>query len=63
MSINQLFFALAGLMGAGLGFIKYCVDAKIDPLYKIMERLDKRDETLNAYVIDHAERIAKLEKQ
>lgn len=66
MSIGQSTGVLAGLMVtlfvSGLGFLKYYIDAKIDPLYKFMERLDARDASLNAYVIDHAERISKLEK-
>jgi hypothetical protein len=38
VSNNQLFFALAGLIlavnGLSIGFLKYYIDAKIDPLSK-----------------------------
>ena len=37
------------------------VNAKFEGIYKILERLDRRDESLTAYMIDHAERISKLE--
>jgi len=52
MTINQLFLALLAVMitlfSAFYKLLKDYIDAKIDPLYTIMERLDKRDESLNA---------------
>lgn len=61
MTINQLAGLMITVFLAGIGFLKYYIDAKIDPLYKFMDRLDKRDESLTAYIIDHGERISKLE--
>lgn len=76
MTNNQMFVALLAVMltlfSAFYKLLKDYMDAKIDPIYKVidakleplntmLERLDKRDESLNAYVIDHAERLAKLE--
>jgi hypothetical protein len=46
MIINQLFFAMAGLFATGIGFLKYYLDAKIEPIYKAIERIDRRDEAL-----------------
>jgi hypothetical protein len=61
MNMNQLAGLMVTLFVAGMGFFKYYLDAKIEPISKAIDRLDKRDESLNAYMIDHAERISKLE--
>ncbi len=53
MTTEQMFFATCGLMVtlfvAGIGFFKFYLDAKFEGMYKIIERLDRRDESLNAY--------------
>lgn len=72
MSTNQLFFAIAGLFAAGLGFLKYYIDAKVDGVdSKFTAKLDGLNgrldglasdiKTLMKYMIDHSERLAVLE--
>lgn len=60
MTNNQLFFALAGLMlainGLTAGFLKYYIDAKIDP---VGERVNE----LVQYMILHEGKIATLEER
>jgi hypothetical protein len=56
MSTNQLFVGLAGLYLAGLGFLKYYIDAKIDPIAKDVAMLVQ-------YMISHEGRIARLEER
>ena len=56
MTTNQLFFALATLFLAGLGFAKYYIDAKLDPLSADVKRLID-------YMILHEGKIARLEER
>jgi hypothetical protein len=60
VTIEQLFFALAGLIVtlqiAQAGFFKYYIDAKIDPLTKQVDLLVK-------YMVDHESRISRLEER
>ncbi len=54
MTTNQLFFAITGVFAAGLGFLKYYIDAKIDPVANQVSLLVN-------YMISHEGRIAALE--
>jgi hypothetical protein len=56
MSTNQLFFAIAGLFVAALGFMKYYIDAKIDPIAKNVDMLVQ-------YMISHEGKIVRLEEK
>jgi len=60
VSNNQLFFALSGLIlainGLSAGFLKYYIDAKIDPL-------TKQTGDLVQYMILHEGKIATLEER
>jgi hypothetical protein len=53
---NQLFFSIAGLTIAEVGFLKYYIDAKIDPLAKQMSDLVQ-------YMILHEGKLATLEER
>ena len=57
MTANQLFLGIAGLMitsfGVGMGFFKYYMDAKIDPIAVDVKRLID-------YMILHEGKIAGL---
>lgn len=60
MNSNQLILSIAGLLLtqtiAILGFIKYYIDAKIDPVSKQVDLLVQ-------YMIQHEGKIAKLEER
>ena len=56
MTINQVFFAIAGLMLIATGFIKYYLDAKLDPLSADVKRLVD-------YLILHEGKIARHEER
>ena len=56
MSINQLFFALVGVMAMFAGFFKYYLDAKVDPVAKNVDQLVH-------FMMDHHDRIARLEER
>lgn len=56
MTNNQLFFSLVGVLIAFLGFLKYYIDAKIDPLAQQVK-------TLVDYMILHEGKIATLEER
>ena len=60
MTTRQLFFALAGLMltlfGMFGGFVKYYLDAKIDPLQTQVKQLID-------YMVLHQGKIATLEEK
>lgn len=60
MTTTQLFFAIAGLMvtlfGTALVFVKYYVDAKIDPVARNVDMLVQ-------YMISHEGRLARLEER
>ncbi len=60
MTINQAFFAMAGLMvtmfGLAMAFFKYYIDAKIDPIAN-------RVNLLVQYMISHEGRISTLEER
>ncbi len=56
MTNNQMFLALAALYLSGLGFLKYYIDAKIDPIAKDVAMLVQ-------YMISHEGRIARLEEK
>ena len=55
MTTNQLFLAIAGLFLAGLAYLKYYLNAKIDPVAKSVD-------TLVRYMISHEGGIATLEE-
>ena len=60
MTTNQLFFAMAGLAvtlsGLAMGFFKYYIDAKVDPIGADVKRLID-------YMILHEGKIARLEER
>jgi hypothetical protein len=56
MTNNQLFIAFAGLYLSGLGFLKYYIDAKIDPISKDVAMLVQ-------YLISHEGRISRVEEK
>jgi hypothetical protein len=56
MTTSQLFFAVAGLLIAGFGFLKYYIDAKIDPIAADVKRLID-------YLVIHEGKIARLEER
>lgn len=56
MNTNQLFFALAGLMIGLTGFLKYYIDAKIDPMQSQIKQLID-------YMVLHQGKIASLEER
>jgi hypothetical protein len=60
MSTNQLFFAIGGLMvtlfGIFMAFVKYYIDAKVDPIAADVK-------LLVIYMIDHESRISRLEER
>ncbi len=56
MTTNQLFFALAGLFISCMAFMKYYIDAKIDPIAKQVDLLVQ-------YMILHEGKIATLEEK
>ena len=60
MSTNQLFFAMGGLMvtlfGIFMAFVKYYIDAKVDPIAADVK-------LLVTYMIDHESRISRLEER
>jgi hypothetical protein len=56
MTTNQLFFALVTVLVAGFGFVKYYIDAKIDPISSDVKRLID-------YMILHEGKIARLEEK
>ena len=60
MNSNQLILSIAGLLLtqtiAILGFIKYYIDAKIDPVSRQVDLLVQ-------YMIQHEGKIAKLEER
>lgn len=56
MTNEQVFFALTGVVAALGGFMKYYLDAKIDPVAKQVDTLAK-------YMVDHESRISKLEER
>ena len=56
MTNNQLFFALVTVLVAGFGFVKYYIDAKIDPISSDVKRLID-------YMILHEGKIARLEEK
>ena len=56
MSTNQLFFAIAGLIGVFMAFLKHYIDAKIDPVAADVKRLID-------YMILHEGKIARLEER
>ena len=60
MSTNQLFFAIGGLMvtlfGIFMAFVKYYIDAKVDPIAADVK-------LLVTYMIDHESRISRLEER
>jgi hypothetical protein len=60
VTTTQLFFSMAGLFItmfiAGTGFLKYYIDAKIDPVAKNVD-------TLVQYMVSHEGRIARLEER
>jgi len=60
MSNEQLFLSLLGtqitISALFAGFLKYYIDAKIDPIAKQMDILTK-------FIIEHSERIATLEEK
>ncbi len=60
MTTNQLFSAMAGLMvtlfGLGLGFLRYYIDAKIDPIAEQVRDLVN-------YMILHEGKISALEER
>lgn len=56
MSINQLAGLMITLFIAGVGFIKYYLDAKIDPLREQINLLVN-------YMIEHQGKIATLEER
>ena len=60
MNNNQMFFALVGVMltlfALAMGFIKYYIDAKIDPVAKQVDLLVQ-------YMVEHQGKIATLEER
>lgn len=60
MTVNQMFFAIAGLLvtlfGLALGFFKYYIDAKIDPVSRNVDMLVQ-------YMISHEGKISRLEER
>lgn len=58
MTTNQLFFAMAGLAvtlsGLAMGFFKYYIDAKVDPIAADVKRLID-------YMILHEGKISRLD--
>jgi hypothetical protein len=60
VSTNQLFFAIGGLMvtlfGIFMAFVKYYIDAKVDPIAADVK-------LLVTYMIDHESRISRLEER
>lgn len=60
MTTTTVFFSIAGLMltlfGITLGFFKYYIDAKIDPISKNVDILVQ-------YMISHEGKIARLEER
>jgi len=56
VTINQLFFAIVGVLVALVGLVKWYIDAKIDPLAKNVDRLID-------YLILHEGKIARLEER
>lgn len=60
MTTNQLFFSMAGLMltlfGIGMAFVKYYIDAKIDPVATQVSHVV-------SYMILHEGKIATLEER
>jgi hypothetical protein len=60
MTTIQLFFSLIGVMVtlgiAFTGFLKYYIDAKIDPISKNVD-------TLVQYMVSHEGRIGRLEER
>jgi hypothetical protein len=56
MNINQLAGLLITLFGLAIGFFKYYIDAKIDPVAKNVDMLVQ-------YMISHEGKIARLEER
>lgn len=56
MSNNQLFFSLVGVLIALFTFMKYYLDAKIDP---VKQQVDKAID----YLILHEGKISRLEER
>ena len=56
MTTNQLFFAIATLIGVFVAFLKHYIDAKIDPIAADVKRLID-------YMILHEGKIARLEER
>ncbi len=60
MTTNQLFFAIAGLIitlfTLAMGFFKYYIDAKVDPIAENVRLLVH-------YMIEHQGKIATLEER
>lgn len=60
MNTDQLFFGVAGLMislfGLTIAFLKYYLDAKIDPISKSVD-------TLVQYMVSHEGKISRLEER
>lgn len=67
MSINQLFFAMAGLfitgLGLSLGFLKYYIDAKFDGTGAKIDPIAKNVDLLVQYMVSHEGKISRLEER
>lgn len=60
MTTDQLFFAMGGLMVTlfvmAMGFLKYYLDAKVDPVAKNVDMLVQ-------YMVAHEGRLSRLEER
>jgi hypothetical protein len=67
MTTNQLFFALAGLFVASVGYLKYYIDVKVDGRADVTDGkltgLAGQVDLLVSYMILHEGKISALEER